>query len=253
MSLVKQRYFVEIAFDGSNYHGWQIQNNSITVQEVIDEKLSILLREKTITYGQGRTDAGVHAKYFVFHFETEKEIPINFVYKFNSLLPFDIAAHSIHKVKEHAHARFSAFCRAYQYSIYQTKNPFLEKYATFIPQKIDFSLMNEEAKCLVGTQDFSSFCKSNSGNDDPICTLYAAFWEQKGDEFVFTISANRFLRNMVRAVVGTLLEVGLGKQKPGFCQEVLNQRSRTAAGLSVPAKGLSLVKVDYREEIYIRD
>lgn len=239
------RYFLEFAYNGANYHGWQNQPNAISVQEVLEKALSTLLRSEIAITGAGRTDAGVHAKQMFAHFNVEEELDDNLVYKLNSYLPQSIAVAGLHLVKDDAHARFDAVSRTYEYWIVPKKDPFLEEYAYCIKYPLNVALMNEAAKVLFEYSDFQCFSKSNTDVKTYICDLMQAEWKWQGEKLVFTIKADRFLRNMVRAVVGTLLAVGTGKITIDDVREILESKDRSNAGVSVPAKALYLTEVKY--------
>ena len=247
------RYFIHLAYDGTNYHGWQIQPNSTTVQQVLDNALSLILRTDIQTIGCGRTDSGVHAVNFYSHFNFSEQLNSEelelLTYKLNSLLPKDIVIYSVFNTKPDAHARFSATSRTYKYYISRKKNPFRLPYTWYYPPVLDFELMKIGAKILFEYDDFAAFSKKDSDITGTLCKLEFAFWEEIGDEFVFTIKANRFLRNMVRAITGTLLEMGQGKLDIDGLRSVIESKDRCRAGMSVPASGLFLYKVDYPKEI----
>lgn len=244
------RYFIQFSYFGTAYHGWQFQPNAITVQEVLEKSLSTILKEKISLMAAGRTDAGVHAKQMFAHFETKliSEFDV-LTYKLNSLLPTDIAVQSIFEVRSDAHARFDATQRTYEYWITQEKNPFLNEFAYYVRKELDVAAMNKAASLLLGRQNFECFSKADSDVHTFFCSLNKAVWEWKEDKLVFTISADRFLRNMVRAVVGTLLDVGIGKTKIENIEAILESKDRSKAGTSVPAKGLYLTQVLYPKEI----
>lgn len=245
------RYFVYFSYRGSVYHGWQRQPNGVSVQEVMEQAFAILLQEPVVIVGAGRTDAGVHASEMVAHFDTDKMLNAHtFILKANGLLPKDIALHQLRAVTTDAHARFSACERKYEYRIVQHKSPFLDGLVTRIHYQLDFNKMNQAAQLLLQTRDFASFCKLHTDVKTTLCKVTMAHWEQRGDIWVFTIAADRFLRNMVRAVVGTLFEVGRGKMSIEEFQTIINQQHRTAAGMSAPAEGLFLVEVKYPEELF---
>ena len=210
---MKQRYFIEISYNGKNYHGWQVQPDAISVQEVLNDCLTKLLREEIHVVGAGRTDTGVHAKQLFAHFDLVKKVKdvSQFLSRLNSFLPKDIAAKSLFEVGEKAHARFDATARTYEYYVVQEKNPFQEDLAYLIHNPISIDVMNQVAKRLFDFKDFTSFSKSDTQTKTNNCKIMQAYWEEREDLLVFTIQADRFLRNMVRAIVGTLLEVGLGK------------------------------------------
>lgn len=244
------RYFIQFSYFGKPYHGWQKQPNAITVQQVLDEALSTLLRRPVETVGAGRTDTGVHAKQMFAHFEAEtiKKLA-NLVYRLNALLPEAIAVGQIFEVSDNAHARFDAIQRTYEYWVVQKKNPFYSDHAHYIKHPLDIQRMNEGAAVLFGYEDFECFSKSNTDVKTYVCTIKKAVWEVRGDKLVFTIAADRFLRNMVRAIVGTLLEVGQGKRTVADVKRIINSKDRSQAGTSVPAKGLYLTSVRYPDEI----
>jgi tRNA pseudouridine38-40 synthase len=244
------RYFIQFAYFGKAYHGWQNQPNAITVQQVLEEGLTMLLRTKIVTMGAGRTDAGVHAKDMFAHFDfKEIENPTDLAHRLNNYLPSDITVKSIVKVSDDAHARFDAVERTYEYWIVQEKNPFQIDTAHYIWASLDVVAMNKAASILMEYEDFECFSKSHTDVKTYLCKLKKAVWEKKEDKLVFTITADRFLRNMVRAIVGTLLEVGLKKIAPEAIREIIKSKDRSRAGVSVPAKGLYLTKVLYPEKI----
>lgn len=245
----KKRFFLEIAYDGTAYHGWQVQPNAISVQEKLNQALFTFLREEVETIGAGRTDTGVHAKQLYVHFDSANEVLSNNPYKaiaaINALLPYDISVQRIIPVEYDAHARFDAIERSYEYHAHLHKNPFLINRSWLLRDAPDVNKMNEAAKLLLGTKDFACFSKSNTQVFTTICTIAEARWEQNGEHFVFHITADRFLRNMVRAIVGTLLEIGLKGKPISYLQEVLESKNRSKAGVSVPAHGLYLTRVIY--------
>lgn len=246
------RYFFEIMYDGTNYSGWQNQANAVGVQQIVEETLSKLLREKTAIVGSGRTDAGVHCKQQFFHVDTEKKIVANdLMIRINSFLPKDIAIRSIQSVQPDAHARYDARERSYEYFITTKKNPLLTGRACYFFKKVDLEIMNQAAALLVGEHDFTSFSKVKTDVHHFRCTIKKAKWIRKGDLFVFNITANRFLRGMVRAIVGTLLEVGAQKISLKEFQAIIESKDRRKAGMNVPANGLYLSKVKYPISIFI--
>lgn len=246
------RYFIELSYNGEKYHGWQNQPNAISVQEVIEKALSTLLRTQISILGAGRTDAGVHAKQMFAHFDTDIKFDSeNLTFKLNSFLPKDIAIYAIYPVKIDAHARFDATARTYEYWIVTEKNPFYNNAAHTVFKKLDVTLMNEAAKELFVYNDFKSFSKTHTDVKTYICKIEKAVWEQRNELLVFTIKADRFLRNMVRAIVGTLLEVGLGKLSITAFKEIIESRNRNNAGTSVPGKALYLTEVIYPAETFI--
>ena len=244
------RYFVEFSYFGKNYHGWQRQPNAISVQQVLEETISTFLRRPTSLVGAGRTDAGVHAKQMFAHFESEEIENIqNVIYRLNAFLPEDIAIHKIFKVEGEAHARFDATERTYEYWLVRDKNPFYFDFAYYIKQPLNLEKMNEAALLLMQYNDFECFSKSNTDVKTYLCDIKRAIWTIEGEKLIFTITADRFLRNMVRAVVGTLLDVGIGKSEVAYVKSVINSKDRSMAGPSVPAKGLYLTSVLYPEKI----
>lgn len=247
------RYFIFLKYKGTAYHGWQKQPNAKTVQQVLDEKLSLLMKENIETTGAGRTDTGVHAREFAAHFETMNVLTADnpqFLYKINSLLPYDISVYQIRKVIPEAHARFDAVSRTYEYCITTLKDPFLTDYAYYFPWPLDISKMNEASKMLFNYIDFSSFSKLHTDVKTNNCKIFEAFWNVQNHQLVFIITADRFLRNMVRAIVGTLIEVGKNKiSLDEFCA-IIEKKDRCAASTSAPAHGLYLTKIDYPLTIF---
>jgi len=278
---VKQRYFAELTFDGSNYHGWQIQQNAVSVQEVFNKALQVLLRQPVETVGCGRTDTGVHAKQLYAHFDVGQEgagcgvrgacheqsavsyQPSAFsnmqvataigliadsrklTASLNALLPKDIAVKRIVPVAADAHARFDATLRAYEYHVHFGKDPFKQNYSWQLRDFPDVGLMNEAANIIKEYRDFSCFSKSNTQVKTNFCAIKEAFWTEKEDGLAFHISADRFLRNMVRAIVGTLISVGKKEIEPEAVRKIIESKNRSNAGVSVPACGLYLTKVVY--------
>ncbi|SNZ01821.1 tRNA pseudouridine(38-40) synthase TruA [Flagellimonas pacifica] len=245
------RYFIQFSYFGKAYHGWQNQPNAITVQEVLEKALSTLLRKKIDVVGAGRTDAGVHAKEMFAHFDFDTiEDSKELTFKLNAFLPEDIAVQNIQSVQVEAHARFDAEERTYEYWVVKEKNPFYADFAHFVKLPLDIDAMNKSAQFLLEHKDFECFSKSNTDVRTFNCDVKHAMWEQKEDRLVFTIAADRFLRNMVRAVVGTLLNVGTGKMQPEEINIIIESKDRGKAGVSVPAKGLYLTKVSYPKKIF---
>lgn len=241
------RYFLKFAYKGTHYHGWQVQPNDVSVQSVMTEKISMVLRSPVELVGAGRTDAGVHARCMYAHFDIDKEIidPPLIVNKLNALLPPDIAIYDLYRVDDDMHARFSAKYRTYRYYVSTRKSPFNHEFAARFTFPLDVEKMNEAAGKLLEYTDFTSFSKLHTDAKTNDCDVSFAQWEKHDDCLVFTITANRFLRNMVRAVVGTLVEVGKGKLTvEQFC-EIIEKKDRCAAGMSVPAQGLFLEDVGY--------
>lgn len=245
------RYFIYLSYDGARYHGWQIQPNGISVQEVLNKALSTLLREPIEVTGAGRTDAGVNASLMVAHFDCQQTTDNGqLTYRLNKLLPPDIVIHKIQQVKDDAHARFSATSRTYHYYIITEKSPF-EPYAYRFPQPLDFDKMNEAAKTLFDYIDFTSFSKLHTDVKTNNCHIITARWEQLSPiKWQFTITADRFLRNMVRAIVGTLLDVGRGVLTIEQFREIIEKKDRCSAGTSVPGNALFLADVTYPEDIF---
>lgn len=241
------RYKLTLAYNGENYHGWQTQPNAPTVQETLERAFSLILRQNTSITGCGRTDTGVHAEYYVAHFDT---YDINgkigdLVHKMNSFLPKDIAIYNIEPVGDDFNARFSAVKRSYRYWIHTRKDPFLDRSSWLVPYPIDIEIMNQGCEILKRYTDFASFCKAGSDNKTTICHISSAQWTQDGHRIKFEITADRFLRNMVRAIVGTMVDLGLGKTTLADFEDIIKSHKRSSAGQSVPAKGLALVDIRY--------
>ncbi|MBT8205558.1 MAG: tRNA pseudouridine(38-40) synthase TruA [Eudoraea sp.] len=247
------RYFLSLSYFGKAYHGWQRQPNAVTVQEVLETALSTLLRSPIAIVGAGRTDTGVHAREYYAHFDFPDTLPDDLVDRLNGFLPEDIAIHGLIPVPEEAHARFGAISRTYEYRIVQSKDPFLFDRAHLVKQQLDIEKMNQAAALLKTFQDFKCFSKSNTDVRTFICQISEAYWKLDGHNLTFTIRADRFLRNMVRAVVGTLLDVGKGKLTLEDVKAIIKSKKRSEAGVSVPAKGLYLVRVEYPESILKAD
>ena len=240
------RYFIELSYKGTNYHGWQIQPDAISVQEEINKAISTILQQEIKLVGAGRTDTGVHATQMVAHFDTSSILSDQYVYKFNSVLPNDIIINSIEKVSENVHARFDAISRSYEYRILLKKNAFLLDTTWQLHQKkIDIDKMNTAAKLLYEYQDFESFSKVKTDVKSFNCKIMKAEWTLENQHLTFHITANRFLRNMVRAIVGTLVEVGTGKKTVEDFKKIIESKKRSEAGASVPARGLFLTEVAY--------
>jgi tRNA pseudouridine38-40 synthase len=246
------RYFIKLAYNGTNYHGWQCQPNAASVQETLNKAVSIVLNTEINLMGAGRTDTGVHAKEMFAHFDFE--LPLNsqnLIHKLNSYLPKDIVIYDIIPVHNEAHARFDATKRTYEYHINTFKDAFLQDQSWYYHQKLDFNLMNEASKLLFNHTDFQCFSKVNTDVNTFDCTIFEAYWtrqsegKEENDKLVFTISANRFLRNMVRAIVGTLVYVGLHKITLEDFNNIIASKNRSQAGFSVPAHGLFLTKIEY--------
>lgn len=248
-----QRYFIDLAYDGTAYHGWQMQPNGVSVQECLERALSTLLRREVGVVGAGRTDAGVHASLMVAHFDADGPLDEVFMTdKLNRLLPPDISVYRLRAVKPEAHARFDATSRMYKYYVTTAKYPFDRQYRCRLFQRPDFDRMNEAARTLFEYTDFTSFSKLHTDVKTNNCRIMEAAWTQVDDvTWVFTIRADRFLRNMVRAVVGTLLEVGRGKMDVDGFRRVIEQKDRCRAGTSVPGNALFLVDVTYLDSLFI--
>lgn len=245
------RYFIEFSYFGKQYHGWQKQPNAITVQQVLEDALTKLLKYDVSLMGAGRTDAGVHAKQMFAHFDAERiEDLDDLAYRLNALLEDAIAIQEIKEVKSTAHARFDATERTYEYWITQVKNPFLTEVSHYVKQPLDWEKMNQAAAFLLPAEDFECFSKSNTDVKTFRCHVKKATWKNKNGLLIFTITADRFLRNMVRAIVGTLLEVGQGKIEVDDVKTILKSRDRGQAGPSVPAKGLYLTEIIYPSSIF---
>jgi tRNA pseudouridine38-40 synthase len=250
----KQRFFIELAYDGTNYHGWQLQPNAVGVQQVLNNALSTILRQPIETLGCGRTDTGVHAKQFFAHFDVEGTIDHgpwsmdkkgNLLRSVNALLPHDIAVKDIFPVAATAHARFDATLRSYEYHIHFNKDPFKHGYSWLLRDEPDIELMNQAATMIMEYTDFSCFSKSNTQVKTNNCKISRAEWVKTDDGIIFHISADRFLRNMVRAIVGTLLQVGKKEIEPYEVRAIIQSKNRSNAGVSVPACGLYLAEVEY--------
>lgn len=252
------RYFIRFAYDGTNFHGSQSQPNGVTVQETMEQALALIFRESVPLTFAGRTDAGVHAREMYAHFDlplgVDTSIIHNLAFRLNGILPDTIAIYDILPVTDEAHARFSATRRTYEYHVIDHKDPFLLPYATRLRTPLNYAAMNEAALYLIGRQDFASFCRTHTDVKTTICNLTQAQWREVGDgHAIFTIAADRFLRNMVRAVVGTLFLVGQGKMNKEQFAQVINQHQRSAAGDSAPAQGLYLTHIDYPKELFLQE
>ena len=261
------RFFITFTYNGTNYCGWQRQPNGVAVQEELEKALTTILRTPIEVVGAGRTDAGVHALNMVAHFDVADDIiakmnksvdckPLTIDYNrlinnLNSLLPYDIAVKKIERVTDEAHARFDALSRKYEYHIITHKSPFLKEQACRLHFPLNIELMNEAAKVLFEYEDFTSFSKLHTDVKTNNCTIMEAYWTERGEELVFTIKANRFLRNMVRAIVGTLMEVGRERMTIDGFRQVIEAKNRCSAGHSVPACGLYFIEAEYPENIYI--
>ncbi len=250
---MKNRYFIRLSFKGTHYHGWQVQPNSATVQGVLNRDLSTILGENIEITGAGRTDSGVHAKVFYAHFDSlnnNLHKDINLIFRINGKLPKDIAIHEILKVKDDAHARYHAISRTYEYHITRIKNPFLTDFTHYIYGELDFGAMKTATALLLNVSDFTSFSKVDTDVKTNICKVSRADWEIDKEKIVFTITADRFLRDMVRAIVGTMLDIGFGRITPEDMTAIIDKKDRSAAGASVPAKGLFLTDIQYPADIF---
>ena len=250
---MKKRFFIYLSYNGTAYHGWQIQPNGISVQEVLTKALSTVLRTETEITGAGRTDTGVHARLMVAHFDMEGVLPAEFdmTNKLNSLLPRDISIQKIVEVQPDAHARFDAVSRRYEYHVVTEKDVFRTELAARLSDKLDFEAMNLAASVLLEYRDFTSFSKLHTDVKTNNCVISRAEWTNRDGEWIFTIEADRFLRNMVRAVVGTLFEVGRHRMSDDEFRAVIEAKNRCKAGVSVPAHGLYLVDIQYPENLFL--
>ncbi|KIX22698.1 pseudouridine synthase [Flavobacterium sp. 316] len=240
------RYFIEFAYNGKNYFGFQKQPDAISIQETLDKALNLLFKTTIEIVGAGRTDSGVHAKQMYAHFDYDNEIDTAFwIKKLNSYLPKDIVIYTIFKVHNDAHARFDAISRTYEYYIHTFKDVFLHEGSWHYYNTLDVNKMNEACKILFEYIDFECFSKVHTDVNTFNCKISEAFWQQNGHHLVFTITADRFLRNMVRAIVGTMINIGIGKVSITDFKAIIESKSRKEAGFSVPAHGLYLVKVKY--------
>ena len=247
------RYFIYLEFDGSAYSGWQIQPHSPSVQQTLEEALALFLRHNVSVTGAGRTDAGVHASEMVAHFDLDEPQDCGWMRgKLNGILPQDIAVHRIVPVKADAHARFDATTRTYMYYVTLNKSAFNRNYSWFLPNEPDFEMMNRAAEILMKTVDFTSFSKLHTDTRTNDCHVTEAGWDMLPDgRWVFTITADRFLRNMVRAIVGTLMEVGRGRLTIDGFQRIIDSKDRCSAGDSAPAQGLFLYKIVYPDNLFV--
>jgi tRNA pseudouridine38-40 synthase len=240
------RYFIKLAYNGTQYHGWQYQPNAASVQETMNKAFSVILNSEINLMGAGRTDTGVHAKEMYAHFDLETPFDIpNVIHKLNSFLPKDIVIYDVFPVDDEAHTRFDATKRTYEYHINTFKDAFLQEQSWYFHQKLDLDLMNEAAKSLLNHTDFQSFSKVNTDVNTFDCSIFEAYWKQENGKLIFTISANRFLRNMVRSIVGTLINIGLHKITLDDFESIIESKNRDKAGFSVPAHGLYLTKIEY--------
>ena len=247
------RYFIRLAFKGTKYHGWQIQANAVTIQEILNEALSTILREDVNVAGAGRTDTGVHASCFYAHFDLHSSViseTQNTIFRLNRFLPDDIAVYKIFPVKENAHARYDATSRTYQYHITTIKDPFKREFAYYCFWQLNVEKMNKACNFLFDYKDFTSFSKSKTQVKTNFCEIYQAEWTKEKHLLIFTVKANRFLRNMVRAIVGTMLDIGQEKIEPEKIKDIIESKNRSNAGYSVPPNGLFLTHIGYPDEIF---
>ena len=248
------RYFIYLAYNGTRYCGWQVQPNGVSIQQCLEETLSIILQQNISIVGAGRTDAGVHARMMVAHFDAEKAVgsPDLLAKKLNGMLAKDIAIYKVVPVTEDAHARFGALARTYEYMLSDKKSPFNYEYVCRMSlHNMDFGLMNDACSVLYDYSDFTSFSKLHTDAKTNNCRIDYAQWEQRGDIWVFTIKADRFLRNMVRAIVGTLFDVGRGKVSIDGFRKIIEAKDRCCAGSSAPAEGLALTDIEYPDRIFL--
>ena len=249
------RYFFEIAFNGKPYHGWQIQENAITVQQIVQEKLQLIHKnEKPTVTGCGRTDAGVHAEQFFFHVDIPPISNLDkYCFQMNNMLPIEIQLKQIHLVKEDAHARFDALSRTYEYRFSTLKSPFNSGFVTYISEKINVNNMNKCCQMIKGKHDFTSFSKTHTDVNHFFCEILEAEWVKKDEQIIFRVKANRFLRNMVRALVGTMVLVGKEKISSSDFKKIMMSKNRTKAGPSAKAHGLFLTNIAYSNHIYVQE
>jgi tRNA pseudouridine38-40 synthase len=244
------RYFLEMSYKGTNYHGWQIQKNAHSVQEELNKALFKLFQVPITTIGSGRTDTGVHAVQQYVQIDLVDELNKDHIFKLNHILPYDLTINNFHKVIENASARFDAVSRVYEYRISRAKNPFLKDLVCFYNKDLDVDKMNEAAKILLRYSDFEAFSKVNNSVKHFLCNISKAEWTYRDNLLIFEIKANRFLRGMVRAIVGTMLDIGLGRTSLEDFEKIIQSKDREEAGRSAPASGLFLVKVNYPPTIF---
>jgi len=246
------RYFIEVSYKGTNYSGFQIQHNANSIQAEIEKALKIFFKETFALTGASRTDTGVHALQNFFHFDTESiSLENDFLYSLNSILPHDIVIKNIVAVKQNAHCRFDALEREYKYFIYQNKNPFLSDRAYYYPYSMDIEKLQEAAKQILDYGDFTSFSKRNTQVQNFLCSIYKSEWIREEESIVYTVIANRFLRGMVRGLVGTMLKIGTGKITLNEFKIIIESRDCTAADFSVPSHGLFLTGIKYGSNIFL--
>jgi len=250
---LNKRYFIYLSFDGTSYHGWQTQPGKATIQSKLEKALSVILQDNIITTGAGRTDTGVHARLFVAHFNSAEEDLAgnsNIIFRLNTYLPADISVSNILSVDNNVSARYDAISRTYRYFISLWKDPFKQKYSWYRYGKMDIDAMNEASAYLMKYDDFTSFSKLHTQVKTNVCKIYEAGWISDNNNLVFTIRANRFLRNMVRSIVGTMVEIGTGKMTPGEIENIILAKDRSVAGISAPAEGLFLENIEYDPGIF---
>ncbi|MFN4198340.1 MAG: tRNA pseudouridine(38-40) synthase TruA [Flavobacterium sp.] len=240
------RYFLKLAYNGKNYHGWQSQPNASSIQQTLEEAIRLIWKSPVEIVGAGRTDAGVHAKTMYAHFDFEAALePEHWVKKLNAYLPKDIVIYDVIPVHAEAHARFDASSRSYEYHLHQYKNPFEQEISWYFFHPLQLDKMNEACDILLQYTDFECFSKTHTDVNTFNCKITEARWVKQGDKLVFHISADRFLRNMVRAIVGTMIDIGLGKNSPEHLHHIIQSKNRSEAGFSVPAHGLFLTEINY--------
>lgn len=250
---LSRRFFIQFSYDGTAYHGWQRQENALSVQEVLEAALSKILNANTLTTGQGRTDTGVHALQCFAHFDWEQELPEGIVKRLNRILPEDIAVQAVFEVPPMAHARYTASARSYTYRMHFIKDPFINRYSTFLHQIPDAAKIQAALPYLLREADFGCFARTGGGNVTNRCHVFKVSWEQIDNrQAEFKVTADRFLRNMVRAMVGSLLDIGYGKKEAAWMEELILTGDRSAAGQSVAAEGLSLEQVHYPDWVFSR-
>jgi len=253
---VKRRYFIFLSFNGAAYHGWQLQPHATTVQKMLENALSTISGEKINVTGAGRTDTGVHASFYCAHFDSDTyhtKDPDKFIHRLNRFLPQDIAIKRIAEVNTEAHARFSALSRTYRYYVVNAKDPFSTDRAWYVPGSIDIEAMNEACRILMKNNDFTSFSKLHSGSRTNICRIDHAGWEKDQERLILTIKADRFLRNMVRSITGTMIDIGKGKLTMNQFEEVILAKDRCRAGKSAPARGLFLEDIEYPAKLFLHE
>jgi tRNA pseudouridine38-40 synthase len=246
-----QRYFLEVAYKGTNYSGFQVQENAPSIQDEIEKAFTILQKKQVVLTGSSRTDTGVHAQQNFFHFDFEEVINPQFLYKINSILPRDIVIKNIYDVLPEAHCRFDAMHRTYHYHIYQSKNPFLEDRAYYFPYTIDFNKLQEAAAILKTYTDFTSFSKRNTQAKTFLCTILESEWKKEDEQFIYCVKANRFLRGMVRGLTGTMLQAGRGKISIDDFKQIIEAKDCRKADFAVPGHGLTLMQVAYPESLIL--